>query len=162
QIEVDVKRIEPVKEYPSDKNELRDVAKKESADDNYRPELKNLNCDVQSYDLILVGTPVWWGHAPKIVLSFLEKYNFTGKKVRYFVTHGGEPKNILKEMEKACKHEISELNILIHYKWLDDDKETYNKEFKSWIGKIKAETRSPNNGNIKQLTVSDKLTVSDR
>lgn len=138
-IRVDVEKIKPVKEYPSDKDELREIAKKESENDNYRPKFKDINCDVQSYDLILVGSPVWWGKAPKIVLSFLETYDFSGKKVRHFVTHGGEPKDVVKEMEKACKYEISEPNILIHYKWLEDDREKYNKTFKAWINEIKTE-----------------------
>ncbi len=142
QVEVDVKRIEPVKAYPSDPSErdkLREIAKKEAEDDAYRPEFKDIECDVQSYDLILVGSPVWWGKAPRIVLSFLETYDFSGKKVRHFVTHGGEPKDTVKEMEKACKREISEPNILIHYKWLEEDEEKYNKTFNAWIEEIKIE-----------------------
>ncbi len=140
-IEVDVEEIKSVKEYPSDKDELRKIAKEESENDTYRPEFKDINRNVQSYDLILVGSPVWWGKAPKIVLSVLETYNFSGKRVRHFVTHGGDPKDTVKEMEEACKNEISESNILVHYKWLEDDREKYNKTFKAWIEAIKTELR---------------------
>ena len=88
---VDLHRLEPTKPYPEYGDELRDLAKEESENDNCRPEFEAINVDAQSYDVIFIGTPVWWYKAPKIVLSFLEKQDFSNKKVRFFITHGGGP-----------------------------------------------------------------------
>ena len=46
-----------------------------------RPEMSDKNANISNYDTILVGFPVWWYLAPNIILTFLESYDFTGKKV---------------------------------------------------------------------------------
>ena len=46
-----------------------------------RPELADKNANKSKYNTILVGFPVWWYIAPNIILTFLESYNFTGKKI---------------------------------------------------------------------------------
>ena len=46
-----------------------------------RPELADKNANISKYNTILVGFPVWWYIAPNIILTFLESYNFTGKKI---------------------------------------------------------------------------------
>ena len=46
-----------------------------------RPELADKNANISKYDTILVGFPVWWYLAPNIILTFLEAYDFTGKKI---------------------------------------------------------------------------------
>ena len=53
----------------------------ECKDRNCRPELADKNANIASYDTILIGFPVWWYLAPNIILTFLESYDFTGKKV---------------------------------------------------------------------------------
>lgn len=56
--QVDLKHIEPEKSYPEYVNKLRDLTKKEANYDNCRPEFNAINVDAQSYDLILISTPV--------------------------------------------------------------------------------------------------------
>ena len=46
-----------------------------------RPELADKNANISNYDTILIGFPVWWYLAPNIILTFLESYDFTGKKI---------------------------------------------------------------------------------
>lgn len=101
--QVDLHRIEPTKPYPEYGDKLKDLAKEESENDNCRPEFEAINVDVQSYDLVSVGTPVWWYKAPKVVLSFLEQQDFSDKEVRFFITHGGGPGSCISDMKIACK-----------------------------------------------------------
>ena len=54
---------------------------KECKDRSCRPELADKDANIANYDTILIGFPVWWYVAPNIILSFLEAYDFTGKKV---------------------------------------------------------------------------------
>ena len=71
---------------------------------NCRPELADKNANIANYDTILVGFPVWWYVAPNIILTFLESYDFTGKKVVIWGTsmtsHMGET---MIEIKKVCK-----------------------------------------------------------
>ena len=53
----------------------------ECNDRNNRPEMADKNANISNYDTILIGFPVWWYLAPNIILTFLESYDFTGKKI---------------------------------------------------------------------------------
>ena len=61
----------------------------EMSDHSSRPELADKNADIAAYDTIFVGFPVWWYIAPTIINSFLESYDFSGKKIILFATSGG-------------------------------------------------------------------------
>ena len=61
----------------------------EMSDHSSRPELADKNADIAAYDTIYVGFPVWWYIAPTIINSFLESYEFSGKKIILFATSGG-------------------------------------------------------------------------
>ena len=61
----------------------------EMNDKKFRPEIAGEELDVSAYDEIVVGFPVWWYVAPTIINTFLEKYDFSGKKIILFATSGG-------------------------------------------------------------------------
>lgn len=61
----------------------------EMSDKKFRPELAGETLDPKAYDEILVGFPIWWYVAPTIINTFLEKYDFSGKKIILFATSGG-------------------------------------------------------------------------
>ena len=54
-----------------------------------RPEILNLPQDIDQYDEIYLGYPNYWGTMPMAVYTFLESYDFTGKKIHPFCTHEG-------------------------------------------------------------------------
>lgn len=80
--------IETVKNYPVDYTECTEVAKIE-IQKNFRPELKNYLPSIDEYEKIFLGYPIWWSIPPMAVATFLEKYNFDGKKIFPFATHEG-------------------------------------------------------------------------
>lgn len=84
----DLFKIEPVQEYPAGYEECKDVATQERTE-NARPEIKNTIENFDSYDVIFVGYPIWWGDMPMIMYSFLESYDFSGKTIIPFNTHEG-------------------------------------------------------------------------
>lgn len=61
----------------------------EMADLNCRPAVKTAVEDMAQYDTVFVGFPVWWGREPSIVDTFLDAYDFSGKKIIPFCTSGG-------------------------------------------------------------------------
>ncbi len=60
----------------------------EMSDRNCRPALADLSAPVGDAEIIFVGYPVWWYREPSIIDSFLEAYDFTGKKIVLFATSG--------------------------------------------------------------------------
>ena len=83
-------RIQPKTPYTSNYNDVLDVAQKEK-NENARPELfENITAEqIENYDVIFVGYPVWWYDAPMIIYSFLEANDYSGKKIVTFATSGG-------------------------------------------------------------------------
>lgn len=86
----DLFRIVEVDTYPSVYRECTDRASKEVAE-NARPQIKDRVEDMDSYDVIFLGYPIWWYNAPMIIDTFLESYNFAGKTIIPFCTSGGSP-----------------------------------------------------------------------
>ena len=86
----------------------------EMSDKKIRPEMKDKALDTARYDEILIGFPIWWYVAPTIINTFLEKYDFAGKKIVLFATSGGSGfGNTVKELQpSAPKAEISEGKLL--------------------------------------------------
>ena len=73
---------------------------------NCRPELADKNANIANYDTIILGFPVWWYLAPNIILTFLESYDFTGKKVVIWGTsqssHMGETMVEIRKIAKGA------------------------------------------------------------
>lgn len=61
----------------------------EMSDKKFRPEMVNKEFNMTDYDEIFLGFPIWWYVAPTIINAFLEKYDFSGKKIILFSTSGG-------------------------------------------------------------------------
>ena len=94
--------IKPAKAYPSDYGACVDQAKKECRDE-FKPELATKVDDFSKYDVIFVGTPNWWSTMAPPVRSFLAGYDFSGKTVIPFVTHGGGGMaHCERDMRKVC------------------------------------------------------------
>ena len=90
--EADLYEITPKQPYSKadlnwmDKNSRSSI---EMKDKTSRPEIKPTDAKVADYDEILIGFPIWWYVAPTIINTFLESYDFSGKKIVLFATSGG-------------------------------------------------------------------------
>ena len=75
----------------------------EMNDKKFRPEIEEKDAHISEYDEIILGFPIWWYVAPTIVNTFLEKYDFTGKKIVLFATSGGSGfGNTVKELQPSA------------------------------------------------------------
>ena len=75
----------------------------EMADKKIRPEITDTDAKIAEYDEIFLGFPIWWYVAPAIINTFLEKYDFTGKKIVLFATSGGSGfGNTVKELQLSA------------------------------------------------------------
>ena len=84
--------IQPAKKYTS----------ADLADASSRPALRSQPQNLAAYDTIYIGFPIWWNLAPRIINSFIEKGDFTGKILIPFATSGGSRiSNAEQELKKA-------------------------------------------------------------
>ena len=81
-------KIVPTTPYPEDYNQMLTIAQEEQSNGT-RPEIQNPLTDISKYDNILLGYPIWYSHLPNIVITQLEKLDFTNKNIYPFNTHGG-------------------------------------------------------------------------
>lgn len=86
----------------------------EMSDKTIRPEMTDTDAHIENYDEIILGFPIWWYVAPTIINTFLEKYDFSGKKIVLFATSGGSGfGNTVKELQpSAPKAEFVEGRLL--------------------------------------------------
>lgn len=86
----------------------------EMNDKKFRSEIEDKDANIAEYDEIILGFPIWWYVAPTIVNTFLEKFDFSGKKVVLFATSGGSGfGNTVKELQPSAPNtEIVEGKIL--------------------------------------------------
>lgn len=93
-------RIETKEKYPLEHETLVNQAKEEQNEDA-RPELATHIENVEQYDMIFLGYPNWWGDMPQPLYTFLEEYDFSGKTIIPFNSHGGSGfSNTIEEIKK--------------------------------------------------------------
>ena len=102
----DLYEITPAQPYTAanlnwqDKNSRSSV---EMRDKSSRPAISGSVKDFAQYDTVFVGFPIWWYVAPTIINTFLEAYDFSGKKIVLFATSGGSGfGNTVKELQSSA------------------------------------------------------------
>lgn len=96
----DVFSIQTVENYAT--SDVENIVKKQISD-GYKPKLANSVSNIEQYDTIFIGSPVWWFSVSLPVMSFLSQYDLKGKKVVPFCTCGSNYGNFFKQFESACK-----------------------------------------------------------
>lgn len=80
-------------------------ANREQNDDSARPAISGSVGNMDEYDVVFLGYPIWWGRAPKIVYTFLESYDLSGKTIVPFCTSGGSGMGGEDILKAACSKE---------------------------------------------------------
>ena len=97
----DLLKIDTAVPYSGSYNDVVEQGQRE-VNQGYEPELKPVSANISDYDVIAVGTPTWWYTMAPAVRTFLHQNDFTGKTVVPFMTNGGWPGHVIKDMKKAC------------------------------------------------------------
>ena len=90
-IDADLHEILPVQKYTSadlDWTNKKSRSSVEMNDKSFRPAIANQIANMEQYDVVYVGFPIWWYVAPTIINTFLESYNLEGKVIVPFATSG--------------------------------------------------------------------------
>ena len=91
-VSADLHEIIPKEKYTSADLDWTNKISRSSVemnDKNYRPAIKNKVENMEQYDVIYIGFPIWWYVAPSIIHTFVESYDFSGKTLIPFATSGG-------------------------------------------------------------------------
>ena len=130
-------RIETVQPYTGSYDEVVDQGQRE-VNEGYRPPIQSLGVNVADYDVIAVGTPTWWYTMAPAVLTFLEGKDFTGKTVIPFMTNGGWPGHVLRDMKKACGGAQFACEMEVKFDSQGGDHlETSQTELDAWMERVK-------------------------
>ena len=125
----DLFKIDPVEEYTEYDLDWRDKksrSSKEMQDKSSRPKIKNKVSNIDDYDIVFLGFPVWWFTAPTIINTFIEENNLTGKKIFVFVTSGGSKSE---GSFKNLKNEYKDLNFISSKRFLGNESD---EEIREW------------------------------
>lgn len=133
----DLLKIETEVPYPNDYETVVEQGQKE-VNEGYKPKLKETDIDISDYDVIAIGTPTWWYTMAPSVLTFLTENDFSHKQVILFMTNGGWPGHVIKDMENAINNAeiISKKEIQFDSNG-KDYLETPLSEIESWIQSVK-------------------------
>lgn len=122
-------KIEQMQPYSKDYNECIAQAQADQKRDA-RPELKSYPETLEDYDTIYLGFPNYWGTMPMAVFTFLEHFDFSGKRIRPFCTHEGSGLgNSIKDIQRLCPGAKIEKGLAIH----GDSVERSEKDIERWI-----------------------------
>lgn len=102
----DIFQIDTVDPYPLDYKETTEVTGKELRE-KARPKLSNRVENIDSYDIVFLGYPNWWGTIPMPVATFLSEYDFSGKSIALFCTNEGSGlgRSVV-DIKELCPHSI--------------------------------------------------------
>ena len=139
-VNADIYEIKPLTPYTSADLNWHDSNSRSSVemnDKSARPEIAEDNIvkdafSVKDYDTVYLGFPIWWGTAPTIVRTFLEKQDFSNKKVIIFVTSGTSG---IGNVDQDLKSSISSSAIIIKGKALNGNPSV--EELTEWVKTLK-------------------------
>lgn len=134
----DLCRIDTAVPYTGDYNDVVDQGQRE-VNEGYEPELQPLGVNVSDYDVIAVGTPTWWYTMAPAVLTFLHSQDWTGKTVVPFMTNGGWPGHVIKDMKAACPGAETACELQVQFDSNGGDHlETAESKIETWAQSVKA------------------------
>lgn len=108
------------------------------ADQGYEPELKPVSANIADYDVIAVGTPTWWYTMAPAVKTFLHRNDFAGKTVVPFMTNGGWPGHVIKDMKNACQGATIACEMRVKFDSDGGDRlETPETKIEAWAQSVK-------------------------
>ena len=128
----DIVKLETEEQYTDNYDELLDIAQEEQ-NENARPALSTKIDNIDEYDTIFLGYPIWWGDMPMAIYTFLDEYDLSGKTIAPFVTSGGSG---LSGTPNDIQDEEPEANVTEGLSVRDSNSENSQSAVNSWLSEI--------------------------
>ncbi|MEA4846039.1 MAG: flavodoxin [Clostridiaceae bacterium] len=132
EVDGDVFQIITEEPYPSDYEATVDLAT-EQRESGFKPELKSKVENMDSYNTVYLGYPIWGGNIPAPIASFLSEYDFSGKTIVPFSAHGGYG---LGRSIDAIKELCTDATVLEAFEIEADDVENAQAAVSAWLSEI--------------------------
>ena len=122
--------IEPKEKYTKEDLDWMNDKSRSSIEmkENIKPEIENTISNIDDYDTICLGFPIWWYKEPTIIDKFLEENDMTGKNIYVFVTSGSSS---IDSTYKSLKNNFPGLNFVDGKRFTGNEAED---EYRAWIG----------------------------
>lgn len=134
----DLLKIDTAVPYSGNYNDAVELGQRE-VHQGHEPELKPVGVDIADYDVIAVGTPTWWYTMAPAVKTFLHQHDFTGKTVVPFMTNGGWPGHVIKDMKALCPGAEFSCDMQVKFDANGGDQlETPESKIEAWAQSVKA------------------------
>ena len=136
-INCDVIRLEPVIPYSNDYNKVVNDEQNQESSDKI-PEIKDINIDLDLYDTIIIGTPVWWYRSAPVIRAFLKKYDLSNKIIIPYATNAGWLGKTFNEIKSLCPNlkVVNEFNIVFTSDYNKNELVTPIESIENWINNI--------------------------
>ena len=129
----DLFEIRPLQPYPTDYDEMLEVSRQETSE-NARPEMAETVADMDQYDVVFIGYPIWNGDMPMILYNFLEHYDLSGKTILPFCTNEGSG---LSDTVRTITAQYPEAEVLsglsIRGQTAQNDRDAAERAVTSWL-----------------------------
>ena len=133
----DILEIKPVKPYSTDYQTVVDEEQNnESA--KRTPEIEPIDIDLNKYEEIILGSPVWWYTIVPVIRTFLTENDLSGKIIKPYATNAGWLGRTFKEIEKLCPNSKVEkgMNIVFTEDYNENQLVTSPDEVDNWINSL--------------------------
>ena len=100
--DADMFKVEPLNPYPADYMDCIEEAKLRTR--NHNAPIKESVPDISEYEVIYIGSPIYWGGMPEELFTALKELNYSGKTIRPFTTHEGSGlSGVPRQLKEICK-----------------------------------------------------------
>lgn len=132
----DILELKPKIPFSSDYQSVVDEYQNNSIKDK-EIQIEEINVDLDDYQEIILGTPVWWYTMTPVIASFLKKYDLSGKIIYPFATNAGWIGHTFQDIKKLCNSSVVKngLNVLFTTKHVENKMLTKEQEIDEWINK---------------------------
>lgn len=133
----EILEIQPKIPYSTDYQTVVDETE-DNLESRKTPEIKDIEIDLNEYNKVILGTPVWWYTITPPIRTFLTKYDLSGKTVIPFATNAGWLGSTFDEIKELCKSKVmNEMSIKFTTDHSENKLVTKEQEIENWINKIK-------------------------
>lgn len=131
----DILEIKPVKPYSTDYQTVVDEEQNNSSVGK-TPDIQKIDKNLNDYDEIIIGTPVWWYTIAPVIRTFLTQNDLSNKTIKPFATNAGWIGHTFQEIQKLCTNSKVDKGMDIVFESYSDNLVTSPDEIEKWIDEL--------------------------
>ena len=131
----DILEIKPVKPYSTDYQTVVDEEQNNSSVGK-TPDIQKIDKNLNDYDEIIIGTPVWWYTIAPVIRTFFTRNDLSNKTIKPFATNAGWLGHTFQEIQKLCPNSKVDKGMNIVFESYSDNLVTSPDEIDEWVEKL--------------------------